>query len=304
MAKQIKHVRVSKNGKPFRAGSKKVPVELPKPSGFCRITITPLSRAFFSFLKDWSEEVTLEFIKGKGLRVFGMDPANVALIDYTFSCDVFDSFKKVCQSKDLFSAIRKARRNDVLDFLYEYVSVNIEHVIIKNLMQNYSDKIIVYDEKEEKDLKIPALEKANYSMVDWQGSVLFDVIYKASKSPKAGESIVFHGYEGRMVYAVPLDTNFANDKGEVEMATTGTVKGLTKEFPKEVVKAKYSIPYLMKIARVLKYWPPQDKLTLKFGTDYPLIIIDTNSYFDNAFFREKSTKGKFIFILAPRIEQD
>jgi hypothetical protein len=57
--------------------------------------------------------------------------------------------------------------------------------------------------------------------------------------------------------------------------------------------AIYSLKYhwVKTIAKVLKYWPPQDKITLKFGTDYPLEITDTPF-------------ARFKYIIAPRIEND
>ena len=291
MVKQVVHRRVSKKGKPFIAGSKKVLPPLPEPKGFCIVRVNQLFKAFISFLNDWSKDINLSFIPGQGIYVLSMDPANVALVSYTFrNITVKAAVKKNFNTEELSKVVRKAKNMDVLDFTLlngkpaEGSKSGPDFIDVHNRMQNYTDRLAVSDvEVGGHELKVPDLPKANY-VANWNARAFAELIDNASKTDKSG-SLNLQGIEGKITYKV-LRNN--------EIAFQGTVDVERGEFPKEVVTARYSIAYLKGLAKFLKHWDKLEGIIVRFGTDYPLIVTEVAPV-DSANFK---------YILAPRIEQE
>lgn len=278
MTKQIPHTRHSKNGKPFVAGDRK---EIRQ----AKQKLIPLASVNFkSFLRliktlsTLSNDVILKFSKNEGLTTRFMDPANVSLIDVKIG------------PKNLVTGLSDKSIGVNLDYLKKalleirksknpFARLDIDGVGLVIRSDNLKTSIHWIEPNHEfKEVKMPNLDQLD-AVVSIGHANFLEFLDKI----KDGYSVRLTSKPGGINWQTS-DQYTDNDK-RVDLES-GVLQG--ENTGKSNITSEYSVEYL----QTLKHIILEDKITLKFGTDYPLLL------------EISSPDKKISFILAPRVKND
>lgn len=279
MVRQKRHVRVSKKGKAFRAGKKKVVSKVL----LFEVLDSPKLFHLLNYASGLVSESGVQ-VSAQGVNIRAMDPANVAMV----------------------SVMAKAGKDGMVKvFKSSFFGVNIENLknVIKGkkgslLFYRMKDKLLIVDKmswgafstniplidiepptsKSGKPMliKIPEL-KTTYS-ISIDSKALVQVLNEAKNVTGLSGSIRFFANNNSLGFKVESDIN--KSEGNIDGVSSG----------KTGVSSKYSVEYLKKAAPVLSR--VYKKATLKFGNDYPLVLD----------YKDKNSESWMI--LAPRVDND
>lgn len=290
MTKQAIHRRVSKKGKPFLAGkgAQKKPIKsdaanlAPKNSLFV-IGNMAIFKRLVKVLNSYLQQAKIVF-NGGTAYILEMDPANVAMIKYRLHNQLGIVVKNTGNKaiginiKIFYDAIKDFDNGEVANI---FLNNDKTRLIIKN--KEVKKELLLLDIADwGEGQKIPELDKLKIDYL-----VTGDKFLKAIKEvAKDSESIRFiAGPDGFTVSSANNErdnTRFLVNPGE---PTTGAY-----ETPlKEIVRAKYSHEYLLKLAPILT---SQTDVHVSWADDYPLRL------------KISKVGGDVTFILAPRVDND
>jgi len=244
MTKQIKHMRTSKKGKPFVAGSKKiVKVDISFE------TDVYMFRKHIQFIEHLVDEVKFS-LKPDGLYADSMDPANVAAFRMHYKAiKAIGKTEFKLKTRDLFRILKDIKPGTSIS-----VTRLSNKLVIKDLKSMREIELI---ENITRDFVYPSLKfEYEFSM---PGKELFRVLKECSKY---SEVVQFFGNpKGPKIIAQGENGKFSEYVG-------------TKIKGDELQIAKYSLEYLKTLNPI---FPLYQEVMLRFTKDMPLEIELSNN---------------------------
>ena len=235
-----------------------------------------------NILSDLVSDVRIKLDSDK-LEIIAMDPANVAMIVFRLLNSAFTEYdvsgmEVVSVNLDsLKQVLSRAKPSDSVVIELDEEKNKLKIGLRGETKRNFSLGLIDYHEK---DQKIPELNFPG--SVNMSSLIFNDAIEDMSI---VSDSVSLSMVQGNFLVEAVGTSNDA----KVEVRTNeNTVIDLDKE--KEDIKSKYSVTYLKKILKGGKF---TDKVSLKFGQDYPLQI----EY-------KVTDKLHLMTLLAPRVSND
>jgi len=232
-----------------------------------------------SIISDLVSEARFKITKN-AIELTAIDPANVAMVIFRLLSSNFVEYNVEKEMNiginlnNLKQVLRRANQNDMLSI--EISADNKLKITLKGkTVRVFSLPLIEMEEKEQKipDLKFPITIKTKSSNLT---SAIEDADIVA-------EAITFIGDANS--FAIKAEGDLS--KAEIEIGDSETEIKLDES---KVIRAKYSIEYLKKMMQGEKI---SDEVIVQFNSDYPLKL----DY-------KVRDKIQFIFILAPRVEND
>jgi len=232
----------------------------------------------FSEIISIISELVLEVrvkVKGEGVSIVAVDPANVAMVSFKLPNTFFSSFEV---SKDeilgvslesLKAVLRRCKAGSMLIISREESSLKLE--IVDKIKREFNLALI---EVEGEEKEVPSLEFT--SKIEMSSSDFAEAIE---------DSIV-----------VADACSFVSKPDRFSIEAKGALNSFKAEFSSDEVnieseeaRAKYSLEYLQKMIKATKL---TDKVKINFSSDYPLRLDFSAPYFELS------------FILAPRVETE
>ena len=232
-----------------------------------------------SIISDLVSEARFRITKN-GIELIAIDPANVAMIIFRLLASNFVEYsveKEIdigLNLNNLKQVLRRANQNDMLSL--EISQDNKLKLTLKGKTARvFSLPIMGTEEKEQRipDLKFPITIKTKSNNLT---SAIEDADIVA-------EAVTFIGDSSKFSIKAEGDLS----KAEVDVSDSETE---IKTEENRVLRAKYSIEYLKKMVQGEKI---SDEVIIQFNSDYPLRL----DY-------KVKDKIQFMFILAPRVEND
>lgn len=266
MTKQKKHIRVSKNGKTFKAGSKKPLVKMivkREPNDLFIINDAQKFQRIIAGIKEYLAETVFTLNPGS-MTLIAMDPANVAMVNVIFKPELVQVFDKasVAVNTANLSQILKNKKGVVRGRL---VNNKLQLVTESNIT---SIPLIDFESKEQ---KVPDLKFVYFIKVG-----LKDFINALKEMDVVGESVTLKGFPNNLILLSSGDLN----------ETESTIKGISTG---EETQSKFSLEYLMKLSSLSSIYPD---LRVMLGKNYV------------GGFEFDDSDAKFYFLLAPRVDND
>jgi hypothetical protein len=269
MTKQVKHVRRSKKGKPFLAGSKK-PVAPKRDINLFYIEIPGIFKKLIEGLNAVLGEVQF-IINSNHIFLREMDPANVAMVNMEIKSSPALKIDKEGINRKFVLNVKnlKDKLKELHIKLPIQVSLSPDHNKL-HLHQGDTKMVLdIIDNKDWKEQKMPDLKELT-SKCKCQPAELRMAIKQAAVG---SESIIFTSKPGKLMWSADQSS------GGIVGAMTG----------KTDIKAKYSLEYLKKLTQDYGLY---ETAMFAYGTDYPMHLVMDG---------EIATK---ICILAPRVGDD
>lgn len=235
-----------------------------------------------SIISDLVAEARFSIDKD-GIELVAMDPANVAMVIFKMLPSSFAEYKIDKKTdisinlSNLKQVLRRVQPNDLLTL--EIGKENRLKIIIKGRgTRTFSLPLIDMEEKEQKIPNLNFLVNIDMSTEDLNNAIEdVDVV---------GESVTFTAEKDKFLISSEGDLSKVN----IEIKEDDNTKIVSD--PNNVLKAKYSIEYLKKMAQGSKL-SDTNKVKIHFNKDYPLKL----EY-------QTIDKVHLAFILAPRVDSE
>lgn len=280
MVKQVKHLRThrkgAKRGLKFKAGSK--PIISTRSANVNAFAILQRPVAFKKFLKNYLVETKLEF-KPAGMRMIGMDPANVALIDVLCKTGPEGVFLSIAKPeiigvniKSLTDLFKNAKKDEVWLF-----SIEGTDLILSGPHGKFNLPLLKVEDMDQKEpITKESLDRINAGIKFSAGINSHEFNRVVSDASSVAESITFTGKKEGIDFKAKEDLT----------GSEGSILGVTNGGS---AKAKYSIEYLKKLKPLADLF---ENINLRFGDNHVLMITAGTNL------------ASFMFILAPRVDSD
>jgi proliferating cell nuclear antigen len=236
-----------------------------------------------NIISELVSDVQIKFDSDK-LEIIAMDPANVAMINFKLLSSSFveysvDGEETIAINLDNFKQILgRAKANDSVILELDNESNRLKVGLKGDGNRNFNLSLIDIREKEQKvpELKFPV-------SIDMNTLVFNDAVEDAAI---VADSIILSALKDELI--IEANSHVSDAKVSIKNSDENNISFSAGD--EDSVKAKYSVEYLKKIIKGSKL---ADKVSLKFGVDYPLKI--DYSVMDRL---------KLTTILAPRVSND
>lgn len=250
-------------------------------------------------LRECIESITAIVDEGKlriaedGLKLWAVDPANVAMVSFALQSDAFDDFRfaaKEVESGAEGTTESKAETEIGIDFVKllgilgiggrEEVELELDEHAQKlfTRMGSLAYTISLLDPSSlRKEPKVPELEFPVQVIIETEE---FRRTIRAAE--KIGDHIVL-GVDGEVFYM--------EAEGEMDKLRLGLRKEQLIHLTPGTLHSLYSLDYISAMSKGMSH---TENVTLNLGKDYPLQIE----------FEVAEGKGKVSYLLAPRIESE
>ena len=215
-----------------------------------------------NIISDLISDVQIKFDPDK-LEIIAMDPANVAMVVFRLLSSSFveydvDGEEIIAISLDNFKQILgRSKPNDVLTLDLDSEKNRLKINLKGDGDRNFSLGLIDLKERSQKipDLKFPV-------SIEMNPSVFNDVVEDMAI---IADSVILKA----MKYSFVIEANSHISDANVNIKHGDETQIDFNAGEEDKVKSKYSVEYLKKIVKGSKL---ADRVTLRFGEDYPLEI--------------------------------
>jgi len=232
-------------------------------------------------ISDLVSDVKIKFDPDK-LEIVAMDPANVAMIIFKLlsssfvEYDVGDGESIAVNLDSLKQILGRAKPSDSIIFEVDEEKNRLKIQFKGENTKNFSLALL---ETQERDQKVPGLDFPGF--IELNTSIFNDVI---DDMDIISDSIILSLEDNGLV--IESVGNTSDAKAHIKPLEEGRIKINSRD----IIKSKYSIEYLKKIAKGGKL---ANLVSLEFGNDYPLKV----DY-------KIKDKLQLTTILAPRVSND